>query len=82
MDRLTEAEYVALLPARIDAIARQLSTALPDGLRFEWGPPADTSCENCGAPAVLIRRGRMYENGQLWPRTLLCEPCASATRFA
>lgn len=38
--RLAEAEYVATLPARVDAIAgeinERLAGVLPDGMRFEW----------------------------------------------
>jgi hypothetical protein len=37
-------------------------------------------CENCKTrPATLIRRGRMHENGHLWPRIALCEQCAEST---
>lgn len=33
-----EAAYRAALPGRIAGIADDLSTLLPDGMRFEWGP--------------------------------------------
>jgi len=35
-----EAEYRAMLPARMAKIADDLSALLPEGLSFEWGPDA------------------------------------------
>ena len=59
---ITEAEYIAALPGRMQEIADQLSECLPEGMRFEWetsprpllaGPDVDTEPHHGVHQAVL-----------------------------